>query len=126
MTPTTQQTKKLYFVKPINDDMIDNLDAVFDSLEKAESYNNRYKTKTDFEIITLDFNSDYETDRTIDPYEVCYSKMAIQRSSQVNVTVSFIQDQLKKSNIGSILLLMETSKKYYFVFTFLRILKKRR
>lgn len=61
---------KLYFIQQVDNDHLDYLEAVFDSREKAEAYNNRYKTNSNFKILTLDYNVEYDTDKTIDPYEI--------------------------------------------------------
>jgi hypothetical protein len=62
--------QKLYFVVPRSAAEIDDIEAIFDSRGKAEAYNKRYKTDSEFEIMERVFDPDYETDQTRDPYRV--------------------------------------------------------
>jgi len=62
--------QKIFIVIPDDGAEIDDIEAVFDSREKAEGYNKRYKTDSRFEIMERVFDPNYESDLTKDPYRV--------------------------------------------------------
>jgi|GEM_PF-1173707 len=64
------ENKKFYFIIPDDGSELDDIEAIFDSREKAETYNKRYKTDSGFEIMERVFDPHYETDHTRDPYRV--------------------------------------------------------
>lgn len=64
------ENKKLYFIIPDDGSELDDIEAIFDSRQKAEAYNKRYKTDSGFEIMERVFDPRYETDHTRDPYRV--------------------------------------------------------
>lgn len=60
----------IYAVQARDWDDLDCVHAIFDSLEKAENFLIRFKTKQDLRIIELVLNPDYISDKNQDPYRV--------------------------------------------------------
>lgn len=60
----------IYAVQARDWDDLDSVHAIFDSLEKAENFLARFKTKQDLRIIDLILNPDFISDKNQDPYRV--------------------------------------------------------
>lgn len=73
--------QKTIYILQQESDSIDDIEAIFDDLEKVKDYNNRYQTESSFEIITHILNPAYEIDKTKDPYQVQLSRNHIEHAS---------------------------------------------
>lgn len=66
-----ENTDKIYVIKPIGYNEMDEFVAVFDSKEEARNFIDRFKTPpTDLEIIEVLINPEYIVNKQADPYTV--------------------------------------------------------
>ena len=66
--------RQIYIIKPRAFDSIEEIFAVFDDIERAGAFINRFKTKTDLEIINLVLNPDFISDKRRSPYYISLEK----------------------------------------------------
>ncbi|MFA4870220.1 MAG: hypothetical protein WC623_18625 [Pedobacter sp.] len=90
---------KVYLVKPTSNHSLDELYGMFDTLEKAETFLNRFKTKMfDVEIVSLDLNPKYYTEKTTDPYCILLDKISIiPKEILICSTIDMVEEALKES-----------------------------
>jgi hypothetical protein len=95
MTPHS----KVYLVKPASSQSLDELYGMFDSLEKAETFLDRFKTKmVDVEIVSLDLNPKYYTEKTTDPYCIMLDKISIiPKEILICGTIDMVEEALKEA-----------------------------
>ncbi|MEQ7800937.1 hypothetical protein ABDJ41_14125 [Pedobacter sp. ASV1-7] len=90
---------KVYLVKPASNQSLDELYGMFDTLEKAETFLNRFKTKMfDVEIVSSDLNPKYYTEKTADPYCILLDKISIiPKEILICSTIDMVEEALKES-----------------------------
>jgi hypothetical protein len=90
---------KVYLVKPASNQSLDELYGMFDTLEKAETFLNRFKTKMfDVEIVSSDLNPKYYTEKTTDPYCILLDKISIiPKEILICSTIDMVEEALKES-----------------------------
>ena len=67
-------TGEIYLVVPKGYDSIADVYACFDSEVKAEAFMKRFKTMSDYQVITLTLNPEYYSHKYMDPYYIKIGK----------------------------------------------------